>query len=184
MVKQAMKLLNLTLDVVFKAFFKGNEILLRNLLESFLPIPEGWTISKIYIIDAELTPQQAKQKRFLLDFKLKVKIRSTKGGKVRERMVNVEMQTVAHKYIAERFLAYACRIFSDQLPAGESYEDMCPVYCLIFTLTNWKVFKKTSDYYHVCTLRRTTHPHLLMSEGIVFVVVELGKFKKKNQPAS
>ena len=67
-------------------------------------------------------------------------------------MVNVEMQTVAHKYIADRFLAYASRLFSDQLPVGKGYEVIYPVYSLTFTGVNWQEFKETIDHYHVCTL--------------------------------
>ena len=179
MAKQFKRLLNLTLDVVFKTFFKRNEPLLKDLLTAFLPLPKGWVIDKIYIMDTELNPDRMDKKTFILDFKLKVKLIKRYGNKLRERMVNVEMQTVAHKYIADRFLAYTSRLFSEQLPAGESYEEIRPVYSLVFTLANWKEFKETDEYYHVCTLQRTTKPHLSMSEGMVFVVVELGKFKKK-----
>ena len=77
MAKQFVRLLRLTLDVVFKAFFKGNDVLLKALLTAFLPFPKDWFVDKIYIMDAELIPHQMQQKRFLLDFKLRVQLKNT-----------------------------------------------------------------------------------------------------------
>lgn len=48
----------------------------------------------------------------------------------------------------------------------------------MFTTKNLKEFASVNDYYHVCNIRRTKPPEILMSKMIQFVIVELGKFDK------
>jgi len=153
MVKRAVKFLNLTLDEVFKTFFKGNKTLLISLLTHFLPLPDHCVIEDVLILDAELSPEKRSQKKFVLDLKLKLRFKAIMGIIPQTKIINVEMQTVVHKYFADRFLAYAGRVFSDQLVSGEGYEKLCPVYSLIFTTANLSEFKETRDYYHICTIR-------------------------------
>ena len=73
-------------------------------------------------------------------------------------------------------MAYAGRLYSEQLGRGESYKKLNPVYSLIFTTQNLKEFAEVKDdYRHVCNIRRTKKPEVVMSRGMCFVIVELGK---------
>ena len=80
---------------------------------------------------------------------------------------------------SNRLLAYLARVYSEQLKIGDDYKKLRPAYSLAFIKTRLHQFKSLDEYYHVCRLQRIHSPHLTFSEGMQFVVVELGKFKKK-----
>lgn len=169
-------LLNLTTDIVFKIFFKENPHLLKELLRDFLPFQEGSEIAEIELLDTEENLQEGKT--FLLD--LKVRLLRKEGGKDMGReTVNVEVQTVAKRNFTNRLLAYAGRVYSGQIKEGEDYKTLYPFYSLVFSTVNLKEFTALEkEYYHRCMMLRDCPPHLPLTEGIQFVVVELSKFVK------
>ena len=78
----------------------------------------------------------------------------------------------------DRVLAYSSRLYSEQLKKGEGFGQLMPVYSIVFTTENLKEFNQVNDYYHVCNIRRTEAPYVVMSKGMCFVIIELGKFHK------
>ena len=50
--------LNMTSNVAFRAFFKGNDELLISILQDFLPLPEGYEIESVVLMDGEETPEK------------------------------------------------------------------------------------------------------------------------------
>ena len=176
--------LKLTNDAAFKAYFKFNKELLISLLTSFLPLPIGSTITDIEILDPELPPDilsttkgEKSGKNFILDLRAIFKKR-TPTGSYQTETVNVEMQTISVPYFMDRTLAYSCRLYSRQIEEGSGYGKLFPVYSLAFINENLKAFDPIKDYYHICNIRRTKSPEILMSHGLCFVIVELGKFDK------
>ena len=179
MTKQNINFLSLTKDRFFKAFFEKREDFLISLAESFLPLPKGSVIESVSILNPELHPTQSSKayKLFVLD--LRVKLRRRINGLLQDtEIVNLEVQTTAHRNFTDRLLAYSSRLYSDQLKEGEDFNKLLPVYCLVFTTVNLKEFKQIKDYYHVCNIRRTQAPEVVMSKGMCFVIVELDKFRK------
>ena len=176
--------LDLSLDAVFKSFFKGDTSLLISLLSHFLPLSRDSLIEDVLLLDPELSPEAlAKQgrkfnKTFILD--LRATIRRKIDGTLREaEIVNVEIQTSAQEHFTDRLLVYSGRLFSDQLTAGGNFNELRPVYSLVFTTVNLKEFRSLKEtYYHVCNIRRVGSPEIVMSRSMYFVIVELGKFKK------
>ena len=177
------RFLKLTNDAAFKAYFKSNKQLLISLLSSFLPLPKDSTIIEVESLDSELSSKRVlmdkkkTDKTFVLDLLVRFE-RMTSLGKKQTEMVNVEMQTTSESYFTDRILAYLCRIYFEQLRKGSRYNKLYPVYLLAFTTKNLKKFKGVKDYYHVCNIRRTGSPEILMSDGLCFVIVELNKFAK------
>ena len=175
--------LKLTNDAAFKAYFKSNKQLLISLLTNFLPLPENSTIIEVQLLDSELSSlkvsadKKQSDKTFILDLLVRFK-RRTLSGKQQIETVNVEMQTTSDPYFMNRTLAYSCRIYSQQIKKGNAYNKLLPVYSLSFTTKNLKEFKGIKDYYHVCNICRRGFPEVLMSGGLCFVVIELGKFDK------
>ena len=175
--------LKLTNDTAFKAYFKSSKPLLISLLSSFLPLPKGSTIIKVESLDSELSSMKVSidkrrsNKTFVLDLLVRFERLTTIGTKQAET-VNVEMQTTSEPYFTDRVLAYLCRIYFEQLKIGSGYKKLFPVYLQAFTTKNLKEFKNVKDYYHVCNIRRTGSPEVLMSRGLCFVIVELNKFAK------
>ena len=180
------KFLKLTSDVVFKAFFKENIDLLNSLLIHFLPLPEGSVIEEIAILNPELHPKKLSLigiksgKDFVLDLRVRFKRILPDDSHFMET-VNVEIQTVSKTYLMDRNLVYISRLLSDQLQKGKGYGELSKVYSLLFIVGALKEFESVNDYYHVCSLLRTKPPHVLMSQLIHFVIVELGKFAKDSK---
>ena len=176
--------LKLTNDAAFKAYFKDNEEALKSLLTHFLPLPKNSEVVRVEVLDPELHPdspsvikEEESGKRFVLDLRMHLK-RNTQSGAQKTEIVNVEMQTTSKSYFTDRTLVYACRLYSQQLKKGSDYHKLLPVYSLVFITKNLKEFKSVKDYHHICNICRITPPHVLMSNGLCFVVIELGKFDK------
>ena len=176
--------LKLTNDAAFKAYFKSNEEALKSLLTHFLPLPKDSEIIRVDILDPDLPPNnlavvrsEESGKRFVLDLKVHLK-RSTQSGTQKTEIVNVEMQTASKSHFTDRILVYSCRLYSQQLKKGNDYNKLLPVYSLVFITKDLKEFKDVKDYYHICNICRVTPPHVLMSNGLCFVIIELGKFDK------
>ncbi len=177
--------LKLTEDAVFKAYFKDNEHLLIQLLEDFLPLPKSSRIVKVKILNPEIGPDELEKvggigrKKFILDLRVDFK-RSDAKADDKSEIAHVEIQTTPETHFADRLLAYSSRLYSEQLRSGETYKVLAPVYSLVFMTANLKEFESLEDeYYHVCNIRRTTKPDLILTRGMCFVIVELMKFKRQ-----
>ena len=177
--------LKLTEDAVFKAYFKDNEHLLIPLLENFLPLRKGSRIVKVKVLNPELGPDELEKaggigrKKFILDLRVDFK-RSDAKADDKPEIAHVEIQTTPETHFSDRLLAYSSRLYSEQLRSGETYKFLAPVYSLVFMTANLKEFESLKDeYYHVCNIRRTTKPDLILTRGMCFVIVELTKFKRQ-----
>ena len=85
------------------------------------------------------------------------------------------MQAISGPYFTNRTLAYSCRLYSRQIGEGIGYKKLLPVYSLAFINETLKAFDSTEDYYHICNIRRTESPEILMSNGLCFVIVRAWK---------
>ena len=153
--------------------------LLKALLGDFLPLPRESIIEDIEILDAEeISKENAKEKKkFILD--LKVRLCRNQSGEEQLETVNVEMQATRKENFTNRMLAYAARIYSGQIDKGEDYDQLRPVYSLVFSKVNLQEFKTTKEYCHICTLQRNCPPYLAFSHGMQFIIIELEKFSKQ-----
>ena len=180
MEKKKSEPLNVTLNAAFKAFFEDEELLI-SILQDFLPLPEGYKIEEVSLMDGEETPEQLQPegKTYRLDLKVKLFKKGADGGLDEAEIVNVEVQTTSYPRFTDRILAYASRVYSSQLSRGQDYGSLKDVYSLVFTTHNLREFDELSEqYYHVCDVRRVEPPHLRMTKGLQFVMVELDKFMK------
>ena len=168
-------LMDMTFDLAFKMFFKENTGLLISILQDFLPLPEGYKIADVILIDGESTPTRIGGKTYQLDLRVKL-FKELEEGLEEAETVIVEMQTTSSPYFLNRISAYAARDYSSQLDKGKDYRDLRSVYSLVFTTQNLSQFKGLKDYYHVCNIRRADPPHLQMSDALQFILVELDKF--------
>ena len=169
--------INLTNDIAFKKMLE-NEIALKSILQTFLPLPPGSTIEEIVQGEDETRPHRLtspQRKTFILD--LKVVFRRREGNHLYPpETVNVEIQTSREKHFANRLLAYASRLYSEQLKRGESFSKLYPVYSLAFTTVNLPEFAGVRDFFHKITLMREETPHRIFVKGVNFLIVELEKF--------
>jgi len=147
----------LTDDRVFRYVFGEPEglPLLESLINAFFE-PVG--IPKIHHLtlqNREVGPESLGEKVTLLD----VLAKDEKG-----RIVNVEIQTTRKPAFFERTLFYWSRLYSRQLPVGEDYQTLKPVFSL--NLLEYDISEQV-DWLHLFRLPQTDH--------LGFVFVELRK---------
>ena len=162
--------MDLTLDGVFKAYFKDAEQICISLLRQFLPLPKGSDIKSVKFLDSVLNPQNPEDKNSLLDLRVKLNTGAS---------VNIEMQTVSKQHFKERILFYLSRLYSLGLEKGAKYNTLCPVYSLIFT-KNFTMFKELKNYHSLFLLKSEEQPEVVFSRHLGIILVELDKFKEQS----
>ena len=159
--------LDLTLDAVFKTFFKQNKELCSDLLKQFIPPFQNKEIKLLSYLDSAITSERPKDKHSILDILVQVD---------QKELVNIEMQCIFKKNFNERALFYWSKLFTQQLKSGMSYEELCPTYSLLFT--DHTLFKDLKSYYSSFSLRCDDHHDTIFSPYLKITVVELNKFKE------
>ncbi len=112
--------LALTDNYYFKFIFGRSESTssLQDLLNALLEVVCERQIKSLTLKDPALNPLFYRQKSAILDI---VAVDET------DRIFNIEMQAYQEKNLPERFLDYVCGLYSRQLKAGESYDQLNPV---------------------------------------------------------
>ena len=126
--------LQLTNDYIFKRLFskKGNEDILKDLLEGILEIP---------IEEVELERVDIKDKLGVLDIKAIINENIT---------VNIEMQVVDEKNMIERTLYYWAGLYYTGLKRGRDYKLNNKV--ITINILMYNIFKK-ENYHTIATIR-------------------------------
>jgi predicted transposase/invertase (TIGR01784 family) len=108
-------IVKLKLDIIFKRVFgnENNKDIIAAFLSALLEIPRE-SIEEIYIDNVELVPEYLEQKFSRLDLRLDV------DG----RIVNVEMQVNREPDFQDRTLFYWAKMFSEDLSAGQEYDEL------------------------------------------------------------
>ncbi len=132
--------LQLTNDYIFKRLFskKGNEDILKDLLEGILEIP----IKEVEVMqEVELERVDIKDKLGVLDIKAIINENIT---------VNIEMQVVDEKNMIERTLYYWAGLYYTGLKRGRDYKLNNKV--ITINILMYNIFKKES-YHTIATIR-------------------------------
>ena len=160
--------MDLTLDGVFKAYFKDADEICISLLRQFLPLPKGSDIKSVKFLDSVLNPKNPDDKNSLLDLRVKLNTGAS---------VNIEMQSASEQSFKERVLFYLSRLYTLDLEKGDEYKTLYPVYSLIFT--DFTMFKELKNYHSVFFLKSEEQPEVVFSRHLGIILVELNKFKEK-----
>ena len=160
--------LKLTLDLIFKAFFKDKSVSVH-FLKHFLPLPKNRKIVSIDFLDPKMTSEQKKLKEPVLDLRARLD---------NKEHINIEVQTLSMKNFSERILYYLCSLYIDQLNRGKKYQTLYPTYSLVFT--RFPVFPKLKDYYFHFFLRADKKEKVIFSKYFGIVLVDLSKFKARS----
>ena len=213
--------LNLTQDLMFKIYFSKDKQVLLSLLKTFLPLPSGKTIKDVLFLeitdqqtysakqvlfgkknknapleqtkeqqltikDSSLYPDIATNKQIVMDLRVQLNT----GEKV-----NVEMQSISKKGFLSRVLFYWSRLYTEDLKKAGEYQNICPVYSLIFTdfdVFKPEQFKVSNDkksllkiqrerrhFINSFSLRLDDPPHFGLSDDLRIVFVELSRFQRE-----
>ena len=157
--------LDLCHDRAFKIYFKSNPLVLRSLLESFLPLPKGRKIKSVKTIDPFMESQDEEGKQAVLDLRVQLD---------NKEWVNVEMQLFHQRGFKKRILYYLTRLYSNPLPKGGKHKELYPAYSLVFA--GFDMFKDRKGWRHSFSMRSDKPPFFRFSGDLSVTIVELGKF--------
>ena len=155
-------------DVTFKKVFGEHKNLVISLLNALLPLEDGKQVESIEYLPPELVPETPLGKNTIVD----VRCEETGG-----RKFIVEMQMEWQANFKQRVLLNASKAYVKQLPRGNEYNLLQPVYSL--NLVNETFEPDMEEYYHYYRLVHYLHSDKVL-EGLHLVFVELPKFKAKN----
>ena len=155
-------------DVTFKKVFGEHKNLVMSLLNALLPLEDGHEVESIEYLPPELVPETPLGKNTIVD----VRCEETGG-----RKFIVEMQMEWFPDFRERVLLNSAKAYVRQLPKGNNYKLLQPVYAL--SLVNKTFEPDMEEYYHYYRLVHYLHSDKVL-EGLHLVLVELPKFKAKN----
>ena len=155
-------------DVTFKKVFGEHKNLVISLLNALLPLDCGKQVESIEYLPPELVPETPLGKNTIVD----VRCEETGG-----RKFIVEMQMEWFPDFRERVLLNSAKAYVRQLPKGDDYKLLQPVYAL--SLVNETFEPDMEEYYHYYHLVHDLHSDKVL-DGLHLVFVELPKFKAKN----
>ena len=155
-------------DVTFKKVFGEHKNLVISLLNALLPLDDGKKVESIEYLPPEMVPRTPITKNTSVD----VRCEETGG-----RKFIVEMQMEWRADFKQRVLLNASKAYVRQLPRGNEYNLLQPVYSL--NLVNETFEPDMEEYYHYYRLVHYLHTDKVL-EGLHLVFVELPKFKAKN----
>ena len=159
--------LQLTNDYIFKRLFskKGNEDILKDLLEGILEIP----IKEVEVMqEVELERVDIKDKLGVLDIKAIINENIT---------VNIEMQIVDEKNMIERTLYYWAGLYYTGLKRGKDYKLNNKV--ITINILMYNIFKK--ENYHTIATIRDNEDKEKITDRLEIHFIELPKFLKSKE---
>ena len=154
--------------VTFKKVFGEHKNLVISLFNALLPLDEGKQVESIEYLPSELVPETPLGKNTIVD----VRCEETGG-----RKFIVEMQMEWFPDFKQRVLLNSAKAYVRQLPKGNNYKLLQPVYAL--SLVNETFEPDMDEYYHYYHLVHDLHSDKVL-DGLHLVFVELPKFKAKN----
>ena len=155
-------------DVTFKKVFGEHKNLVISLLNALLPLDPGKQIETIEYMTSEMVSETPFGKNSIVD----VRCEETGG-----RKFIVEMQMEWFPDFMQRVLLNASKAYVRQLPKGDDYQLLQPVYSL--NLVNHTFLPDMDGYYHYYHLVHDLDSQKVL-DGLHIVFVELPKFKAKN----
>jgi len=170
------KLLSLKIDLVFKVLLTRNPDVLTDLINCVLGLSGPDMIVSVKIRNPLVLPGEITKKFIVLDIRA-----SDSSG----REHDIEMQVRKYDSYPQRSLYYLCRMYADQLNAGEDYSALRPVAGIHFL--DYRQFEEKAAFHYAFRLRDTGHPELVFTDDLSLHIFELPgieKFMKqrKNEP--
>ena len=155
--------LSLKNDYVFKKLFSQDTEILTDLINCALGFSKKSGIISVKVKNHDILADEIKKKYIILDIRA-----VDKSG----NEYDIEMQVRKYENYPKRTLYYLCRMYGDQLNAGENYSVLCPVIGIHFL--DYEQFPKHKDDFHYhFYLKDTRYPELSLTEDISLHIFEL-----------
>lgn len=156
------------LDIIFKKIFgtKGNEDVLSSFLSGVLEIPQN-DIGEIKIKNTEMIPEQVNGKFSRMDLAMKV----------RNKLINIEIQLKEQADFNDRTLFYWSKLYSGELKSGDEYGELKETICI--NIINFNMFDCNEYHSHFKVMEKTRHE--ILSEKFAIHFFELKKINRKEK---
>ena len=153
-------------DVTFRKVFGEHIDLAASLLNAFLPLEEGRTITDLRYLPPELMPNTPTRKDSIVDLHCTDSAGAT---------FLVEMQLNWESDFFKRVFFNASKAYVQQLGKGEEYKLLQPVYSLNFVTGD--LHKGLNEWYHPYQFVHIYHTDRVF-DGLKIVFAEIDKYKK------
>ena len=153
-------------DITFRKVFGEHIDLAESLLNAFLPLEEGCTISEVHYISPELMPETPTRKNSIVD----VQCKDSSGV-----TFLVEMQLNWDTDFMQRVIFNTSKAYVKQLDQGKSFHLLQPVYSLNFVQRD--LHKGLPEWYHPYQLVHYYHSERVL-DGLKIVFAEMDKYLK------
>ena len=162
------KYLDTKVDLTFKKVFGEHINLVKSLLNSLLPLPQGCYIESLEYLSPEQIPENPGKKFSIVDVKCKDNY---------NRYFIVEMQTYWNSSFFIRTLHNTTKIYSSQLYKSDEFKQLKSVYALCIVNDNaFPQFAHTDEYIQEYYIINKNHPEDIR-DAISMIFVELPKYK-------
>ena len=166
--KNKMKYLDPRSNLTFWKVFGQHPLLLKSFLNALLPLPDGSKIESLEYLPSDLAPEIPMIKHFIVN----VMCMDNQG---RQFIVEIQMHWTTGFMQSVHF--NASKAYIKQLDKAVEYKILQPVYALSLVNETFEPFKQ--EYYHHYKIVNIADTQKQI-EGLVFVFVELPKFKAQN----
>lgn len=165
-------------DIVFQSLFnQKNEKITKNMISALL----GQEITKIKINETkELFREYPEDKLGILDLEAEIN---------EKEKIDIEIQLVDRKNLAERLLKYFSKIYSIQVEIGQDYKEAKRVVIIAIIDYKYELTKELKQMETIWNLREKSNPNLILTDKIEIHIIELEKVleeykkDKKNKKA-
>jgi len=132
-----------------------NEPILRRVINAVLQNSGHVPIKSAEVLNPFNIKEFAIDKQIVLDVRVKDEL---------DRIYNIEVQTTPHTAFVERVIFGWANTFSAQLHAGNQYQKLKPVYCIV--ITEFKIFGKVDGVHLIFELRERNNPKVVLSNRL------------------
>ena len=153
-------------DVTFRKVFGEHIDLAASLLNAFLPLEDGRTITNIQYVPPEMMPETPTRKNSIVD----VRCEDSAGT-----IFLVEMQLNWDTDFMQRVVFNTSKAYVKQLNKGKPFHLLQPVYSLNFVQGD--LHKGLSEWYHPYQLVHIYHSDRVF-DGLKIVFAEMNKYEK------
>jgi predicted transposase/invertase (TIGR01784 family) len=162
----SVKLLDPTIDIVFKLLLLRRQELLRDMIEAVLGLTEP--LQDLEVLNPEIPKDFPGDKSVVLD----VRVRLHDG-----RQVDLEMQTTIRPGIRARFLYYWAKAFTESIAIGEDYTLLRPCISILWFKEPILPGSRFHSIFHLSE----DHSHEKLTPEIEFHILELPKLPLADQ---
>ncbi|MFP4031395.1 MAG: Rpn family recombination-promoting nuclease/putative transposase [Desulfococcaceae bacterium] len=149
-------------DYVFKKLFTSDAEILTDLINHALGRSGPDRIVSVEIRNPEIPPEEIEKKFIVLDIRA-----ADESG----HEFDIEMQIRRYEDYPKRTLYYLCRMYGEQLGAGEPYAKLHPVVGIHFL--DYAFFHGGPDFHYHFSLRDVRHPHLALTDDLSLHIFRL-----------